>query len=341
MDEIKTLLDYLTPEERAAYSKKIAPTTGQRLGALGSGFADAITSVGLRPTNFMGNYQNQMGQNMEKAEKEMYGVAADRRKSMEDYLSKKKAEKERLSFEGLASKYLPEFAGTEIGIEPGKDIFKTVYGGQLAQKRAEQSKEMENKRLGRLFRNDEENAKERIIAKINSDKAIKDNYTMYQNTGRVQSILKMGNPIGDKTVSNFMTRASGEVGALTEADKAPFGGSMAFNARWKQALQNWKTGTFTDENRAFLSDLANALGQKAQQNMAERANLMSRQYGQIRNFTPEQIVGLVGYEDVKASEAPVTGTVKMKDASGNIYDVPVDEVENAESDPDDPLMRVE
>lgn len=69
--------------------------------------------------------------------------------------------------------------------------------------------------------------------------------------------LNSNNPIADKSLVNFLARASGEVGALTEADKKPFGGSTAYAAQAAQFAKNARDGKFTTENRKFVTDLIN------------------------------------------------------------------------------------
>lgn len=213
--EPKDLLDYLTPEERAAYSKKIAPTTGQRFGAFGSGVADAITSVGTRPTNFMQNYQSQMAQNMAKAEKDMYGTAEDRKKQLVDYLSQKKAEKNKESFTGLAGQYLPEFGDYQGDVETGKDMFKTIYTGQQGLKKAQlmanKPKSSKDHSYWWTAQRKGAMADPRVAPMLKSGVGLKE-------ADALLKAVKSGNTLAFSGLGIKMAKGMGEVGVMTEAD---------------------------------------------------------------------------------------------------------------------------
>lgn len=111
-------------------------------------------------------------------------------------------------------------------------------------------------------------------------------------------VLANGNPIGDKSVTTFMAKASGEVGALSEADKAPYGGSQAIVARLKQASSNMATGTLTDENRAFLASLTKTIiknnDRSAKSFAIRKAKTVSRTLGK----SPEEVLSKI-YPDAE------------------------------------------
>ncbi len=88
------------------------------------------------------------------------------------------------------------------------------------------------------------------------------------NIQLAKNALTSNNPIADKSIVNFLARASGEVGALTEADKAPFGGSTALVAKMKQAAANAATGRFTPENKKLVSQLIATYEKTHRQNVA-------------------------------------------------------------------------
>ncbi len=93
---------------------------------------------------------------------------------------------------------------------------------------------------------------------------------------QAKAAIVSGNPIGDKSVTNFMARASGEVGALTEADKAPFGGSQALQAKISQAAENLKSGKFTAENRKLVSDLLNTFENTHKANLQRTRSMIAK-----------------------------------------------------------------
>ena len=300
------------PTDLPGYTQ--APVASDLLGIL----ADAgLLSRGIKPS-----YQNEI----QKADDDAYQNYFENKKqddllnqqAFTNQLNQKReirdADKyDRENQESIAARKLYSTEYPEVNIDnlAGQDaedyakyqMLKSKY--EKDEERSRNFQAMRQKALNRLARNDEENAKERIINRVNSDKPMKDNYNMYQSTNRVKSILELGNPIGDASVTTFMAKASGEVGALSEADKRPYGGSQAFNAKFQQAALNYAKGTLTDENRQFLMQLADTMGSKAQSNMKQRATQMSKQYGQLRDFTPEQIIDLVGYEDLSQDESQI------------------------------------
>lgn len=126
------------------------------------------------------------------------------------------------------------------------------------------------------------------------DGQTKDSQKALNQIRLAKETLAAGNPIGDKSVMGFMARASGEVGALTEEDKRPFGGSQALNERMKQFAENAKTGKFTEDNRKLIHQLLTTYEnvhkrnmQAAKSRVAKRAMAIA-QTGKY-NLTEEQV----------------------------------------------------
>lgn len=109
------------------------------------------------------------------------------------------------------------------------------------------------------------------------DKIAKKSLESLNQIRLAEESVNKGNPIGDKAIVNFMARASGEVGALTEADKAPFGGSQALDQRFAQFAENQKSGKLTESNRTFVKELINTYKNVHQSNvMNARDQISSR-----------------------------------------------------------------
>jgi hypothetical protein len=104
-----------------------------------------------------------------------------------------------------------------------------------------------------------------------------------------KTILDSNNPIGDNMISAIMARASGEVGALTEADKAPYGGSQAVTTRLSQAMTQWKSGKLTDQNRAFLTDVMSKMELNSQRSINSYADRISKQKAALLKRDPTEI----------------------------------------------------
>lgn len=125
-----------------------------------------------------------------------------------------------------------------------------------------------------------------------------------------KEVVSTGNPIGDKSVTNFLARASGEVGALTEADKAPFGGSQALDQKLAQATENMKSGKFTPANRELVKNLLDTFEkvnkaniEKIRQQHAKRA-MVSVDKGRF-NINESDLIQSMGGE---ASSSPASGS---------------------------------
>lgn len=133
-----------------------------------------------------------------------------------------------------------------------------------------------------------------------------------------KGILDAGNPIGDQAVATFMARATGEVGNLTEAERLPFGTSMDVKSRFQQAAKQLKDGKLTDENRQFLSQLADVMGKRnklAAKSVAER---MSKQTARRIDKDPDVVMQQLWVDDDEGSTAPQRGppqSFKLKNGS--------------------------
>jgi hypothetical protein len=71
---------------------------------------------------------------------------------------------------------------------------------------------------------------------------------------------------------------SGEVGALTEPDKAPFGGTRAILERLEQSLKQMADGTLTEDNRNFIIGLTGIMEKRATEKMSNLAKGWAKKY---------------------------------------------------------------
>lgn len=90
-------------------------------------------------------------------------------------------------------------------------------------------------------------------------------------------MLQSASSVGDAAVRNFLARASGEVGALTEADKEPFGGNSSLNNKIKRWSSLQATGRLPESDRKELMSLATLLANKANADVESHARLVSEQ----------------------------------------------------------------
>jgi hypothetical protein len=130
----------------------------------------------------------------------------------------------------------------------------------------------------------------KAIDKFNADKEVVRANNMISGAKIARDMVASGNPIAAASIPNFLARASGEVGALTEADKEPFGGTRAIVERSKQAAKQMIDGTLTEANKQFVLDLADVYEKSAQNVRNERADMRAAQLGGI-DFPIEMIRG--------------------------------------------------
>lgn len=105
----------------------------------------------------------------------------------------------------------------------------------------------------------------------------------------VRNLATSGNPIAAAAIPTFMARASGEVGNLSEADKAPFGGSREILTKFEASLKQLSTGQLTEDNKNFLIDISNVMQSSAEKNLDRRGRDMAKQFSHVKGEKPENI----------------------------------------------------
>lgn len=93
----------------------------------------------------------------------------------------------------------------------------------------------------------------------------------------VKDILASNNPLGDNAIPTFMARASGEVGNLSEADKKPFGSAQDIQSRLESSMKMYAQGKLTDDNRKFISQLADTMQKASLRAAGQHADRIARQ----------------------------------------------------------------
>lgn len=129
-----------------------------------------------------------------------------------------------------------------------------------------------------------------IVDRFNADPSVKKAQTAIDAANNVRALLDSKNPIAASAIPTYMARAAGEVGALSEADKAPFGGSQAILARLQAALTQKATGQLTTENAMFLKSLADVMEGSAKGNIEAIARNRSKQYSKTGAMTEQEIL---------------------------------------------------
>lgn len=147
-----------------------------------------------------------------------------------------------------------------------------------------------------------------IVDKFNADPSVKKSQQMIDGASTIEGLALSDNPIAAGAIPTFMARASGEVGNLSEADKAPFGGSRAILARLEAAVTQAATGRLTEDNRQFIIGLSGIMKKRGQSNMNELAKTRSKQYSKSSDFLSE--------DDIFSTLIPDLGSQAPGDTGG-------------------------
>lgn len=123
-----------------------------------------------------------------------------------------------------------------------------------------------------------------IVNKFNTDPGVRKIQSSFDAAANTRELALSGNPIAANAIPSYMSRASGEVGNLSESDKRPYGGSQAILSRIEASLTQLSTGQLTESNRKFLIDLADTMENSATNNLDRRAKDVSGQYGEASDF---------------------------------------------------------
>lgn len=153
----------------------------------------------------------------------------------------------------------------------------------------------DERQFNRQLRKDKFGAQ--ILDKVEKDPVIKKSNEAIASAETILQLVDMSatNPIAAASIPTFMARASGEVGNLSEADKMPFGGSRAIDARIAQAMEQWQRGTLTPENQKFVGDLAAVLVKNKGRIGDKRRRQLAENYSQAQTqFSKDEIYDIVG-----------------------------------------------
>src|SRR3990167_2033820 len=167
------------------------------------------------------------------------------------------------------------FPGEKVPLQALR--FGTGFRSQQAQQ-----KERESKRLER--RSDE---KLKIVDRFNADASVKKSQQSIDAANNIRALVNSENPIAANAIPTYMARASGEVGNLSEGDKKPFGGSAAILSRLRASATQVATGELTQENAGFITELANLMEKRANDNIEKLARTRSKQYSRASEFLKE------------------------------------------------------
>jgi len=143
------------------------------------------------------------------------------------------------------------------------------------------------------FEDTQQEQSAKIVDKFEKDKVVQKSNESIGQANNVIQLVQSDNPIGHSAIPTFMARAAGEVGNLSEGDKAPFGGSQALSSRIQQVMETYKNGQLTPENQQFVIDLANVMKKSAMRNKASRAMDLRGKYSKSYNMEMKDVNDLM------------------------------------------------
>jgi len=209
---------------------------------------------------------------------------------------------------------------------------------------------VENTQDERAMKHKEARSKERtvIVDKFNADASVKKAQQAIDFSNNIVEFATSDNPIAAAAIPTFMARASGEVGNLSEADKAPFGGSRAIISRLEASATQAANGKLTEENKKFITQLAQIMQDRSKENIKDLAKKRSKQYSKASDFLSENdIYSSLNPEDDGINQntnAPagknvlVPGMTRITASDGSVHDIPTKNLEKAKQR--DPGLKV-
>lgn len=129
----------------------------------------------------------------------------------------------------------------------------------------------------------------KVVDTFNANPQVRKQQQSIDGAFAVRALATSDNPIAAAAIPTYMARASGEVGNLSEADKAPFGGSQAIKNRLEAALKQQATGQLTEANRTFLMQLSDTMEKSAEENLDRRAMEFANQYSRSSKISPHDL----------------------------------------------------
>lgn len=122
-----------------------------------------------------------------------------------------------------------------------------------------------------------------FVEKFNANPSIKKIDEQVTAAINARALLDVNNPVTGEAAKTAIARLSGEVGALSDTDRASFGGSKAIADKLKQVAETAATGRMTDENRAYLKEITDTFEKTLTQRKTDIAKRMSEQYSKPMN----------------------------------------------------------
>lgn len=177
------------------------------------------------------------------------------------------------------------------------------YLGTKLKARLEERAELDKKEMSRLESIAKGEAKKekaldqkekiltRAVEKYNSDPELKELNKRKTSALAAKQLLSLDNPIAGEAAKTAIARLSGEVGNLSDTDRASFGGSKAWNSRVEQLEEQAFSGELTPENKQFLQQVVAAFETSINSSIGSRSKALARQFSKINNVNERDVYG--------------------------------------------------
>lgn len=161
------------------------------------------------------------------------------------------------------------------------------------ERRADEGRGMAQKNYELRLREADLNRVKGIQEGFNKDKLVQKAEERINSARSLKELVNLDNPISQEAAKTFAARASGEVGALSNQDREAFGGSKAIMDRVTQSLNQAATGKLSEENKKFMSGLAEAFERAGNRDLNDRLKTFSQQATKRTNFTESEAAEII------------------------------------------------
>jgi hypothetical protein len=160
---------------------------------------------------------------------------------------------------------------------------------------------------------------------FNKDKQVVKAEERIQSAATLKDMVD-GNPITQEAAKTFAARASGEVGALSDQDRAAYGGSKAIIDRINSTFTRAVTGELTDTDKKFMKELADKFEQAGQRDLQSRLSVYSKQGTKRTKMSEDEVKetirpDLAIPQQEQQTISNIQQKVKIRAPSGDVREV--------------------
>ena len=153
-----------------------------------------------------------------------------------------------------------------------------LYGKQIEKMGSgrEESRQFRDKAFDFKKQEADYNKVVKLQDSFNKDKQVTKAEERIQSAQTLRDMVN-GNPITQEAAKTFAARASGEVGALSDQDRAAYGGTKAILSKINQIATQAASGELTEENKKFMIELADKFEQAGRRDLSARLDVYAKQ----------------------------------------------------------------